>query len=470
MKRLSNIGFDIPSNSDNFIKLDSISSLSDTDIAVFSPDFGTTSYSTYDRSSFTGNEEYEGKKLYNKESSAKILDHTKHWKNELLHFTENGGTLFVILSKKEDYFIYTGTKTLSGTGRNQKTTNHVTPFSNYNYIPFPGIEFFASSGKTVFPNSNSVADLYKNCKDYFTFETYIKCDKISNSTFTTKNKDRILGASLKIKNGLVIFIPNLDFDSPKFTKYDSKTDKSTWTPEAIKTGKIFINSLVEIDKAIRKAEDKTPKPNWLKETQFNLKEAEKTELQIEKHKTEILKKQKEIENLKLKLDDQDSLKDLLFETGKPLENAVIEALKILKYQAENYDDGELELDQIIYSPEGERFIGECEGKDNKDIDVSKFRQLLDGLNADFEKEDVNERAVGLLFGNPQRLLNPAERTLTFTQKCMTGAKRENIGLIKTEDLFRVCRLIIENNDDKFAEKCRKAISQQLGQIIKFPTS
>lgn len=468
MKRLSNIGFDIPSNGDNFIELDSITSLSDTDIAVFSPDYGTTSYSTYERNSATGNKEYEGKKLYNKESSAKILDHTKHWKNELLHFTENGGTLVVILSKKEDFFIYTGTKELSGTGRNQKATDHVTPFSNYNCLPFSKIKFYASSGKTVIPNSNSVADLHNNCKDYFTFETYIKCDEILNSTFTTKNKDRILGASLKVKKGFVIFIPNIDFALPKFTKYDKKTDKSTWTPEGMRIGKIFINCLVEIDKSIRKAEDKTPKPVWLQETQFNLKEAEKTELQIEKHKSEIVKKQKEIENLKIKLDEQESLKDLLFETGKPLENAVIKALKILNYQAENYDDGQLELDQIIYSPEGERFIGECEGKDNKDIDVSKFRQLLDGLNADFEKESVTEKAIGLLFGNPQRLLNPVERTLTFTQKCITGAKRENIGLIKTEDLFRVCRHIVENKDDKFAEKCRRAISQQLGQIVQFP--
>ncbi len=37
-------------------------------------------------------------------------------------------------------------------------------------------------------------NLYKNFKDYFSFETYIKSDKINNSTFTTKNKDRILGA------------------------------------------------------------------------------------------------------------------------------------------------------------------------------------------------------------------------------------------------------------------------------------
>ena len=82
----------------------------------------------------------------------------------------------------------------------------------------------------------------------------------------------------------------------------------------------------------------------------------------------------------------------MYESGKPLENAVIKALKILGYSAENYDDGKLELDQVIISPEGDRFIGECEGKDNKDIDITKFRQLQDGLNADFEREEVSEKA------------------------------------------------------------------------------
>ncbi len=470
MKRLSNIGFDIPSNGDNYIKIDSTSSLSETDIAVFSPNFGEASYSTFEGDTWNSRSgEYEGKKLYNKISSAKINDHTKHWKTEIVHFLENGGTLFIILSKKEEFYIYTGTKDISGTGRNQKTTNHVTPYTNYNYLPLSEISFYSSSGKSVFPNDSSVIDLHKNLKDYFSFETYIKADKITNATFTTKNKDRILGASIKIKKGFVIFIPNINFDVPKFTKYDSKTDKSSWTAEAIKTGKILINCLVEIDKAIRKIEDKTPKPIWLKEQQYILKSADKTEAIIAKNKIEIQKKQKEIERLNLVLEEEESLKDLLFETGKMLEKAVIKALTILGYQAENYDDGILELDQIILSPEGERFIGECEGKDNKDIDVSKFRQLLDGLNADFEKETVSEKAYGLLFGNPQRLKNPLERTLSFTQKCMIGAKRENIGLIKTEDLFTVCRHIVENSDKEFVSKCRKSISEQLGGLVKFPS-
>ena len=56
-------------------------------------------------------------------------------------------------------------------------------------------------------------------------------------------------------------------------------------------------------------------------------------------------------NSRIELEEERRLKDLLFEQGKPLENAVIKALKIIGYKAENYDDGVLEMDQIIISPE-----------------------------------------------------------------------------------------------------------------------
>lgn len=470
MKRVTGVGFSIPSKEDNFISLDSLSSLSDTDIAIFSPNFSETSYSSYDSNSYPSNSEYEGKRLYNKESSAKLLDQSKHWKSELLHFVDNGGTLVVVLSKKEDFFIYTGTKDISGTGRSQKVTNHVAPFTNYNFLPFSQIEFNAASGKTVVPNSTVFADFYRNFKDYLSFETYLKSDKVSNPSFTTKNKDRVLGANLKVKNGHVLFVPSLNLEVNKFVRHDSKTGKSYWNAEGIKIGKILLNNIVEIDSAIRKTDERTPKPTWITLQDYNLKASETTLAVIDENRREIDKRQAENLHLKKVLEEQESLKDLLYETGKPLEDAVIKGLKILGYNAENYDDGELELDQVIISPEGHRLIGECEGKDNKDIDVSKFRQLLDALNADFEREDVKEKALGLLFGNPQRLLNPQERTLSFTKKCQTGAAREKIGLIKTEDLFRVCRYIAESGDVIFAERCRNAIIDQLGEIVQFPQS
>jgi len=468
MKEIKGIGFSIPSENEEYIGLDSFSSLADTDIAIFCPKMSTTSYSVYDNYSSTG--KYEGKKLYNKESSAIIQDHINHWRKELSHFVENGGTLFIVLTQIEEFYIYSGTKDISGTGRNQKITHHVAPVSNYQYLPFKNFEYFHSSGKSIIPQSNLVIDLFNQFKDFFKFDTYLQSNEIGNIIFTTKNKDRILGTISNIKKGFLIFLPNINFDISEFTTYDKKSGTEFWTDEAITKGKIFVNCVVEIDKTLRKQEERTPKPDWLNASSFNLSESIKTRKLIEKNKKEIEKRNNEIVNLNLILEEQESLKDLLFETGKPLENAVIKALKILGYQAENYNDGELELDQIIVSPEGHRFIGECEGKDSKDIDVSKFRQLLDGLNADFEKETVLERANGLIFGNAQRLILPNARNLDFTKKCQQGALREKVGLIRTIDLFFICKYLIEKNDPEFAEKCREAVLQQLGQIIEFPKS
>lgn len=468
MKEFKGVGFNIPSQNDDFINLDSFSSLADTDIAIFCPNLATTNYSTYDSNSYPSNGEYEGKKLYNKESSVSIKEHSEYWKKELLHFVESGRTLFIVLPKKSDFYIYTGTKGFSGTGRNQKTTYHVSSFSNYDFLPFSFLEYHTASGKNVLPKSDLVNDFFGHFKDLISYEVYLKSQKDLNRIFTTKNGDRILGTIFKIKEGFVIFLPNFNFEDQKFSQFYEEVDDEFWTEEAIRRGKILVNSLVSIDKSLRNEKVNTPKPEWIEKDEYSLQIALETKNLIKKIEKDIEKKTRELEEQKKVLEEQESLKDLLFETGKPLESAVTKALTILGFKAENYDDGELELDQIILSPEGYRYIGECEGKDNKDIDVSKFRQLLDGLNADFERESVIEKAYGLLFGNPQRLIQLDKRTLDFTLKCKTGAKREKIGLIKTTDLFKVCKIVLEKNDLEFAKNCREAIHTQMGEVIKFP--
>lgn len=469
MKEIVSIGFTIPSDNNDYLRLDSLSSLSDADIAIFSPDLEHAQYSTYGGDSWTQDRgTYEGKSLYNKQSSARILEHSLHWRNELLNFVSSGKTLVIVLTKRDEFFIHTGTKDISGTGRNQKVINHVSPFDNYKFLPFDFIKFKSASGKVILPNSTTISELHKNFKDFMKYDIYIEGEKISNPTFTSKNKDRFLGANLKLKDGYILFIPSLNLDLEEFTTYNEEDDNGYWTDEALKTGKMFINSIVAIDKAIRKDKSKTPQPKWISDKSYSLQEAERTKKIIEKNRKEIEKRTVENEGLNLVLEEQESLKGLLFETGKPLEQAVIKALKILGFTAENYDDGELELDQVILSPEGLRYIGECEGKDSKDIDVSKFRQLLDGLNADFERDEVEDKAFGLIFGNPQRLTNPSDRTLDFTKKCQSGAIREKIGLIKTSDLFNVVKYLSENDDEEYKIECRKTIYQNLGKIIIFP--
>ena len=79
------------------------------------------------------------------------------------------------------------------------------------------------------------------------------------------------------------------------------------------------------------------------------------------------------------------------------------------------------------------------------------------------------REPRLWIGNPQRMIDPNLRTLDFTEKCQSAAKREQMGLIKTVNLFKVCRTISENeNMQDYAKSCRDAIKSCLGGIIVFP--
>ncbi|MBD2755790.1 hypothetical protein [Spirosoma validum] len=458
METVIGIGFYIPSNENDYISFDSRGSLSDADIVVFNPDFQNTEY-RYDHE----NSSFQGKRLYGTDSSFEIKEHSNHWQNEILNALKSGKTIFITLTEKVDFFVHTGQKNTSGTGRNQKVTDIVDSYHNYKFLPSLGFNIVASTGSKIFIYSNLVRNLYECCKDYFEFQAYINSkEEIKYTLFSTKSKDKILGLSTEITNGHLIFIPAINLPD-SFSKEDNE-----WTDEAYIWGKRFKQVLSEISKSLKTTKERTPQPEWSHNEDFNLLGSISTKQLIIESRERLLELENNISDLEQVLKEQESLKDLLFETGKALEHAVIKALKILGYFAEGYNDGRLELDQIIISPEGERFIGECEGKDNKDVDVSKFRQLLDSLNEDFDREEVSEKADGILFGNPQRLIKPSDRTLDFTDKCKRGAEREKIALIKTYDLFIVSRYVLETNDEAFKLECRLAIKDQLGKVVKFP--
>lgn len=197
MKSIAGIAFDIPSDNDDYIRIDSNDSLSDYDIAIFCPDLSNTYY-------YHDSDGYEGKSLYDKSSSPKIIAHTEHWKKELLSYLQSGKTLFVVLKKREDFFIHSGSKGFSGTGRNQKTINYVQPHSNYDYLPFQS-EIINASGKILYPVNPLISLFYNEFKNYISYEVYLNSSDKSEKLFTTKNKDKILGAYSKYNNGFLVF-------------------------------------------------------------------------------------------------------------------------------------------------------------------------------------------------------------------------------------------------------------------------
>ena len=456
-KQIFTIGYEIPGHSEDCLDLEHKQSLMDADIVVISPEL-LSSYE--DWVSFSS-----GGGCYGITQSNKYVEQIAHLKKEIEDFLKSGKNIFIFLSKKENFQLASGTTS----PRKGQTSYSTYTKTNYDFLPVSIGILVSASGKHIEFSGNSIfSDFYKKFKNNLEYQLYVEGIDSAQTIFTGKVKTKILGAIYKVGNGNIVTLPYLKYDNNKFTKYNEKEDKSYWTDEAMKFGNNFVDCLLSIDQQLTQESEKTPPPKWSSQEAFSSKKAIKIEKDIQQNKTEIEKISSKNEKLNEELANENVLKDLLFEQGKPLENAVIKALQILGYEAENYNDGELELDQVISSPEKHRFIGECEGKDNKDINITKFRQLLESLNADFARDDVEEKAFGILFGNPERLKDPKERTLDFTQKCKTGAEREKIALVKTVDLFIVVKYLNENEDEKFKKACRKAILDGLGKIIEFP--
>ncbi len=466
-KKISTIGYQIPGKSELTLDFSSQSSLMDADIILMAPDLPYYERSSVDRGY------YQGRICYGQNGSFLLKRDLQHWKSELMNAFKVGKTVFLFLSAKKDFFVDTGNRSYSGTGRSRSETINVAPADNYEFLPIRIGTINSARGThidfTGNPLFNTFFNKFKNNLEY-----HVCLEDVPDSipVFRGKDKSKILGAIFKVGAGHLATLPYLNYDEEEFTEFqkvDDGKEEECWTDKAIEFGNIFIECLLEIDKGLSQELSKTPTPKWASHEEFSSKAAKEIQVKIGKNDTEIQKREKDNKKLQINLREEQVLTDLLFEQGKPLENAVIKALKTLGYKAENYDDGELELDQIIVSPEGDRYIGECEGKDNKDINITKFRQLVDLLNADFARDQVEEKAFGILFGNAERLKEPKERTLDFTEKCKNGAKREQIALAKTIDLFTVAKYLNENKDEKFKKRCREAIRKGLGGIIEFPT-
>ena len=148
---------------------------------------------------------------------------------------------------------------------------------------------------------------------------------------------------------------------------------------------------------------------------------------------------------------------------KPLEHAIIEALKLLGFKAQAFQEGDSEFDVVFECPEG-RLLGEAEGKDTKAVNVDKLRQLMMNIQEDLQREEVNSPAKGVLFGNGYRLQPPHSREAQFTPKCVTSSKSMNTALVATSDLYRSVHYLANSADPDYSKLCRECLLTGVGLV------
>ncbi len=459
-KKIFTIGYTIPTFDKNHIDFYDEQSLMDADILLISPASLEPSGNWV---SFTTS----GGGCYNVSASKTYKERISFLRKELDDFLNTGKNVFIFLTKEEEHQLGISVSSERKGQNNWQTET----YSNYNFMPTNiGTIRSASGNQIEFSGSQIFFDLFDKFKKNMEYQLYIENPSGAKIIFTGKDKTKVLGATYRVKSGYIIALPYIGYDDEKFTEYKGKgkEKKEYWTKEATQFGGSLVKVLVDIDEALRKNDERTPPPEWTCDEEFQLdrESALKKEIEDKSKEIEILIEQKN--ELLKKAFQEGRLRDLLYEKGKILEKAINEALEILGYKSENYDDGNLEIDHIIMSPEGDRFVGEAEGRDTSAISIDKFRQLSLNIQEDLQRDVVEKPATGILFGNGFRLIKPSARDEQFTLKCINTAKSSNCTLVRTTDLFQVSKYVKESKNEIFAKICRDTIKNSLGKVVEFP--
>jgi len=264
-------------------------------------------------------------------------------------------------------------------------------------------------------------------------------------------------------------LPPLNYDNDNYIEDAEDEDNDDWvyTADGKALGKKIVASLAGIAEAVRSEGGFTPPPDWTRVPEYRLEQEGVLEAQIFTITSEVARLQEHKSKIEKDLHNMGNLRRLMYEQGHPLERSILEALHLFGFHAETVIEGESEFDAIFTSPEG-RFLGEVEGKDRSAVNIDKLSQLERNIQEDYAKDGVEEYANGVLFGNAYRLMPMSERQDSFTAKCLAGAQRSHVALIRTADMFGPARYLKENEAPDYARQCREAIAKGGGMIVVFP--
>jgi len=456
-QRVFSVGQIVPGDAAKYIAFRSDRSLFDADVIIFTPSIGEYKCREY----------YAGKPLISENDSQAVIRDCAHWRREIETAVDASKVVFVMLVKPAEVYYDTGQRTFSGTGRSRVTTKHMEETTSYESVPFsfPGLVPRGGASISVLAELGPLAAYWSEFGSSSEYELYFDPTGL-DALLGTKNREKVVGGLVRSKGGgaLVLLPPvKWDFDALTYARGDS----TFWRKKGIVLGNRFIAALLAASDALRREGKRTPVPEWAASQEYSLPNEVRIRADVAQVDSDITALTERRQQLMREVDEAAELRALLYETGRPLEGAVLKALRLLGFTAGRYRDGESEFDAIFTSPEG-RFLGEAEGKDSRALNIDKMSQLERNLQEDFSKENVKAFAKGVLFGNAFRLEAPPKRGAAFTDKCVTAAKRLGVALVRTPDLFEPARHLSEHSEASYATACRKAILDAQGTIVEFP--
>lgn len=126
-RKILTVGLELASSETSHTEFRSKLSLLDWDIILIKPEISQFLHNNYHT--------FQGKPCLNDTASFEARECCEHWRREIKQAIDAGKTVIAYLPPLYEVYADTGSRSYSGTGRNQKTTRHVDLLTNYQAIP-----------------------------------------------------------------------------------------------------------------------------------------------------------------------------------------------------------------------------------------------------------------------------------------------------------------------------------------------
>lgn len=402
-----------------YIKLSDADTILECDMLILELEWLFAEYET------SGN--YNGiPELTTYESSRITIDVEKR-KNEIVEFL-NAGKPIIILNGNDEYrYRYTGEKQYSGTGKNTRITSIVKDIHPFELLPVK-IEPLKLEGTSISLKNRKIEDFYSKYVENFKYLTIYDNVNKEKSLLSVKNTEKVTGYFENIQNGMIIFLPSLNFE--KLTKEKGQKLEKQYFDDIYK---LFINL---------KNNETIILPEY--SARYLLPHEKIMINDIESEKSKLIELQKSIENKEKLLKETQQEKIIFTGSGTVLEKMVVNELEQIGFTILKYDENSKDED-IAISYKNKIAVVEVKGVDGSATE-KHTSQTVKWKSIYHIDNDILPK--GFLIVNSFKNRELDERQETFPTQMLKYATQQEICLLNTIQLFNIKCYLNQNPDKK----------------------
>jgi hypothetical protein len=369
-------------------------------------------------------EYYRGRLSLSDRGTTRIVEDISRRRNELKTLLDVGGTLVLFLPAPDSWYVDTGKREHSGTGRNRQTTRIVTEQQLLSILPFPISAEAAETRELELKIGEPFSSFWRTCGDRFETSAILR-GPLGETALVVKGTASIAASIARIERGIVITLPEkLLYPADE----DDEEDDDDIPPSPHEWDQELLPALFDLVKALRTESGDFEQPEWVR--QYSLPGEDAAAEEVRNAGANLKKAQEKLDEVERSLALRQQRKTLFTGTGGALEALVEEALVGLGFEIEEGRPGR--TDRVAYLKKRPAVL-EVKGL-SKSAGEKDAAQLEKWVNEYFLEH--GEMAKGILVVNAWRDKPLAKRTeQVFPNQMLKYAEARGHCLISATQLL-----------------------------------